>query len=127
MGSQARATAAGKGHADNPVDGCAYFSYRIEFVFDDPGVRVQGLEEITVQAPKVARDSFLVLDLLNAIDRSCLISYYAGAISSPRSLIISMVRSSQSGARWAVVRAVMPPGIGPRSRMIIFCPLVASS
>jgi hypothetical protein len=33
MGSQARATAAGKGHADNPVDGCAYFSYRIEFVF----------------------------------------------------------------------------------------------
>src|SRR5882757_60309 len=48
-------------------------------------------------------------------------------MSSPRSLIIAEVRSSQSGARCADVRAVMPPAIAPRSTTITFWPSIASS
>src|SRR5258705_213519 len=48
-------------------------------------------------------------------------------MSSPRSLIIAEVKSSQSGARCADVRAVMPPAMAPRSTTITFWPSIASS
>lgn len=56
--------------ADDPVHRRAHFADRIQFLVNDGRVSIQRLEQEAIQSTKIARDIFLLLDLLDAIDRS---------------------------------------------------------
>ncbi|WP_246175447.1 hypothetical protein [Bradyrhizobium paxllaeri] len=61
--------AVGKGDADHPMDRRAHLADRIQLIFDDFRVSMEGLKEIAVEATKIAIDGFPVLHLFDAIDR----------------------------------------------------------
>jgi|1185.fasta_scaffold55984_2 hypothetical protein len=61
-----------EGNADQTLDGCADGSHGVELLIDRVGRLTVALKQIAVETAEVAVDPFLVLDLLDAIDRSSL-------------------------------------------------------
>ena len=86
------------------MDGSSDFADGVHFLVDHIRRHVSALEEIAVEPPDVAIDLLDLLDFLDAVDRSGL----AVAEKLRRLLalifVISLTKSTHSGARWADVR-----------------------